>query len=169
MQSVYTVLRIACLSLLCATTAAPAPKLQLARELAEEGDGEACLVECKRIDVTHPECRPAVNELHALVARRPADGHTGPWWRRVGALPIRGLVAFYRFIVAPAIGTRCVLHPSCSAYSLQAARERGWLGIPMTADRLIREPTVVHAREHPVVMADGRIHYADPISDHIGE
>ncbi len=83
-------------------------------------------------------------------------------------MPVRGMVAFYRSVIAPALGTRCVLQPSCSAYSLQAARERGWLSIPMTADRLIREPSVVNAKEHPVGRRNGRTHYADPLSDHIG-
>ncbi|MDP6490236.1 MAG: membrane protein insertion efficiency factor YidD [Kiritimatiellia bacterium] len=78
------------------------------------------------------------------------------------------MVGFYRIVVAQSIGSRCVLEPSCSTYSLQAARERGWLGIPMTGDRLIREPSVVHAKEHPVGVINGRTHYADPVSDHIG-
>ena len=34
------------------------------------------------------------------------------------------------------------------------------------ADRFVREPSVVAAKETPVTMPDGRIRYADPVSDH---
>lgn len=150
-----------------ATCAVPA--MQLARELAEEGDWEACQVECQRVAIQHPDHKASADALRATACDVKTNaGQSSSWWRRLGALPVKAMVAFYRSTVAPALGARCVLHPSCSAYSLQAARERGWLGIPMTADRLIREPSVVHAREHPVTMPDGRIHYADPVANHIG-
>lgn len=144
-------------------------EMQLAHELAEEGDREACLLECRRVAVHYPARRAAAEALAtAAGATRSHRPTRSSWWRRLGALPIKGLVTFYRSTVAPALGSRCVLHPSCSAYSLQAAQERGWIGIPMTADRLIREPSVVHAREHPVTIPDGRILYADPVAHHIG-
>jgi len=147
----------------------PAPELQLAHELAEEGDWDACLLECQRVAAQCPAHKHAAERLAATAeATRSTSGNRPSWWRRIGALPVRAMVAFYRSTVAPALGSRCVLHPSCSAYSLQAAKERGWLGIPMTADRLIREPTVVNTKAHPVGRRDGRTYYADPISDHIG-
>ena len=49
---------------------------------------------------------------------------------------------------------------------MQASRAHGVLGVPIMADRFIREPSVVSAREKPVAMPDGRIRYADPLSDH---
>ncbi len=84
---------------------------------------------------------------------------------RTGAKPGEWVVRFYRGQVRPAIGTRCILEPSCSEYFLQANRIHGLLGFPMAADRLVREPAVVRAGENPV---PGEPHerYADPVSAH---
>jgi len=95
------------------------------------------------------ECRPG--------------GRRGASW---ASLPGRGIVTFYRTAIGPAIGSRCDLEPSCSEYFLQASRAHGLLGIPIMADRFVREPSVVSAKERPVVMPSGRIRYADPLSDH---
>jgi len=84
----------------------------------------------------------------------------------MAALPGQWVVAFYRAQIGPAIGSRCDLLPSCSEYFLQASRAHGLLGVPLMADRFVREPSVVSAREQPVTMPDGRIRYADPVSDH---
>lgn len=143
-------------------------QLALAATLAEEGDWPACLVECRRVEALNPGC-PEVAGLRARAQAELARVQPGsPWWKRVGALPVKGLVGFYRVAIASALGNRCVLEPSCSAYSLQAARERGWLGWPMTGDRLIREPSVVQAGEKPVADGRGGVRYADPVSDHVG-
>jgi len=82
------------------------------------------------------------------------------------SLPGRWLVQFYRAQIGPAIGSRCDLLPSCSEYFLQASRAHGLLGVSIVADRFVREPSVVSARENPVPMPDGRIRYADPLSGH---
>lgn len=82
------------------------------------------------------------------------------------SLPGQWIVTFYRAQIGPAIGSRCDLLPSCSEYFMQASRAHGLLGVPIMADRFIREPTVVSAREQPVIMPDGRIRFADPLSDH---
>lgn len=82
------------------------------------------------------------------------------------ALPGRWVVKFYRAQIGPAIGSRCDLLPSCSEYFMQASRAHGLLGVPIMADRFVREPSVVSAREQPVTMPDGHIRYADPVSDH---
>jgi putative component of membrane protein insertase Oxa1/YidC/SpoIIIJ protein YidD len=95
------------------------------------------------------ECRPA-----------PKAGSS------VGSLPGKWVVQFYRTQISPAIGSRCDLLPSCSEYFLQASRAHGLLGIPIMADRFIREPSVVSAAEKPVVMPDGHIRLSDPLSDH---
>lgn len=95
------------------------------------------------------ECRPRRQSGPGLASR------PGQW-----------IVSFYRKQIGPAIGARCDLEPSCSEYFRQASRTHGLLGIPIMADRFIREPTVVAAKEKPVVMPDGRIRYADPLSDH---
>lgn len=95
------------------------------------------------------ECRP----------RKPR----GTSW---AARPGRWIVRFYRAQIGPAIGARCDLEPSCSEYFRQASHAHGLLGVSIMADRFIREPTVVAAKEKPIVMPDGRIRYADPLSDH---
>ena len=82
------------------------------------------------------------------------------------ARPGQWVVKFYRAQIGPAIGARCDLQPSCSEYFLQASRAHGLLGVPIMADRFVREPSVVSAREKPVEMPDGRIRYADPVSAH---
>ena len=84
-----------------------------------------------------------------------------------GILSIPGsmVVAFYRFAVSPALGARCSLQPSCSEYFRQASAKHGLLGIPIQADRFIREPSVVSAAEKPVLV-DGKTRIADPLSDH---
>ena len=84
----------------------------------------------------------------------------------MASLPGRWLVAFYRAQIGPAIGARCDLLPSCSEYLLQATRAHGLLGIPLMADRFVREPSVVSAAETPVAMPDGHVRFADPVSDH---
>ena len=84
----------------------------------------------------------------------------------VAALPGKWVVKFYRAQIGPAIGSRCDLLPSCSEYFMQASRAHGLLGVPIMADRFVREPSVVAAKATPVTMPDGRIRYADPVSDH---
>ncbi len=84
----------------------------------------------------------------------------------LAALPSKWIVKFYRAQIGPAIGSRCDLLPSCSEYFSQASRSHGLLGIPIMADRFIREPSVVSAAENPVTMSDGHIRYPDPVSDH---
>jgi putative component of membrane protein insertase Oxa1/YidC/SpoIIIJ protein YidD len=93
---------------------------------------------------------------------RPMPKGGGSW----GALPGRWIVSFYRSQVGPAIGSRCDLLPSCSEYFLLASRKHGLLGIAIMADRFVREPSVVAAREKPVTLRDGHVRYADPLEDH---
>ena len=70
-----------------------------------------------------------------------------------------------RHAIRPAIGSRCSLDPSCSEYFRQASRNHGLLSIPMIADRLVREPSVVLKREREIVVG-GETRIADPLSDH---
>lgn len=79
--------------------------------------------------------------------------------------PAGWIVSFYRSQIRPAIGHRCSLDPHCSEYFLQASRAEGWLGVPLIADRLVREPGVVQAAEQPIERR-GAILYRDPLSDH---
>ena len=94
---------------------------------------------------------------------RPPSAKAGGVW----SAPGRWVVAGYRKLVRPAIGSRCSLEPSCSEYFRQASQQHGLLGVPMIGDRLIREPSVVAADRERVKVGDAwRI--ADPVSDHDG-
>lgn len=79
--------------------------------------------------------------------------------------PAEWIVAVYRRQVAPAIGARCSLSPSCSEYFLEAGRRHGLAAFPITADRLVREPSVVQQGEHPI-FRDGRVRYRDELEWH---
>ncbi len=85
--------------------------------------------------------------------------------RRIGRTPARLIVGFYRNCIRPALGDRCILAPSCSEYFLQATHRHGLLGIPMIADRLVREPSVALSARHPV-LKDQHTAYLDPVEDH---
>ncbi|MBU1694626.1 MAG: membrane protein insertion efficiency factor YidD [Verrucomicrobia bacterium] len=107
-------------------------------------------------------CRP----LWTLELREECASPLGPQGREPWvATPGRWVVTFYRNQIAPAIGARCSLEPSCSVYFLAASRKHGLLGLPMLADRLVREPSVVAEGRHPV-QGDGPTRFADPVSDH---
>jgi len=55
------------------------------------------------------------------------------------------------------------MYPTCSAYSRLAVRKHGFfLGIMMTADRLIHEATEMEYA--PLVLAD-RLRYYDPVEN----
>ncbi len=77
----------------------------------------------------------------------------------------RPVVWFYRKFVGPAIGSRCALEPSCSRYFLAASEKHGILGIPMIADRFVREP-VESASSEWVVDSNGNPRHPDPVSNH---
>jgi putative component of membrane protein insertase Oxa1/YidC/SpoIIIJ protein YidD len=48
-------------------------------------------------------------------------------------------ISFYQKIISPAVGNRCRMHPSCSAYSKEAFHDHGFfIGWFMTCDRLTR-------------------------------
>jgi putative component of membrane protein insertase Oxa1/YidC/SpoIIIJ protein YidD len=81
------------------------------------------------------------------------------------ALFPRMIVGFYRACIGPAIGSRCALEPSCSRYFLEASKRHGWLGVPMIADRFVREP-VASASDRWVQNAAGEPRHPDPVDDH---
>ena len=103
----------------------------------------------------------------AEAARRLGDAATPPASRGgIGGWLARRVVGFYRLLIGSAIGDRCVLEPSCSRYFLAASRKHGLLGIPMTADRFVREPDA-SAPDRPWVRTpDGRWRHPDPVEAH---
>ena len=57
-----------------------------------------------------------------------------------GTSVFQGLLGFYRNVISPVDGNRCVMAPTCSLYSHQAIQEHGVImGIFLTADRLLHE------------------------------
>jgi len=101
----------------------------------------------------------------STVFRRSANGEPPSRTRSLLTAPFRWAIFFYRGQIAPALGRRCSLHPSCSEFTLQAMRKHGLLAIPMYADRAVREPAVVAEAGAPVLVG-GRRRYADPLEDH---
>jgi putative component of membrane protein insertase Oxa1/YidC/SpoIIIJ protein YidD len=85
--------------------------------------------------------------------------------KRVLTAPARGMITLYQAQIAPAIGSRCSLHPSCSHYASEALQKHGVVGLGAIGDRFIREPSVVSAKNRPI-MINGHGKYADPLSDH---
>ena len=92
----------------------------------------AAQVEMCRDSWTERDKADAKARIAALAQRK---RRRGP-----GAWLATGVVGFYKLFIGPALGNRCVLEPSCSQYYLEASRRHGLLGIPMTADRFVREP-----------------------------
>jgi hypothetical protein len=85
--------------------------------------------------------------------------------RRIGSAPGKLIVSFYRTCIRPVLGDRCSLSPSCSEYLLQASHHHGLIALPMIADRLVREPSVVAAARHPSVTGRRTV-YLDPVEAH---
>lgn len=105
------------------------------------------------------------DDAAGLVGMAPA-GEEGKTGGGIGGWLSRRVVGFYRLFVGPAIGNRCALEPSCSAYFTEASRRHGILGVPMTADRFVREP-VASAPGRPLVRNPaGLWRHPDPVSDH---
>jgi putative component of membrane protein insertase Oxa1/YidC/SpoIIIJ protein YidD len=81
------------------------------------------------------------------------------------ARPVEWLIRLYQTQVSPALGTRCSLAPSCSAYALQALRRHGLLGLSIYADRAYCEPRLVTRRDR-LIESNGVRRIADPLDDH---
>lgn len=110
-----------------------------------------------QVMTVYPRITPAIQQ-----AASPPRRQQGP---RLSARLARGGVRLYQTQISPALGQRCSMHPSCSAYCLQAMQQYGVVGIPMTADRLIRETDHVHHRIHPI-WVDGVEKFYDPVEAH---
>ncbi|MBJ89034.1 MAG: membrane protein insertion efficiency factor YidD [Woeseia sp.] len=41
------------------------------------------------------------------------------------ALPLRGTVYIYRYVISPLLGTKCRFEPTCSAYAEEAFKNHG--------------------------------------------
>lgn len=80
-----------------------------------------------------------------------------------GARALTWGVRFYRQTISQVDGERCEMHPSCSAYSLEAIKMHGFfIGYIMTADRLIHESNEMdHAAK--LTLKNGQERYYDPV------
>lgn len=144
-----------------------ARRAALVESLLEENAVDEALAEAKRlraepfwIDGTLDSISKRLENAKSAPAANPPGGFSA------GSALARAVVSFYRFAVSPAIGARCALEPSCSQYFLIASRKHGFLGIPMIADRFIREP-VASGADRPVVRnAAGALKHPDPVEDH---
>lgn len=52
--------------------------------------------------------------------------------------PFIFLIKFYQNILSPIKGENCRMYPSCSQYSIEAFKKKGFIGILKTVDRLNR-------------------------------
>lgn len=148
----------------CGAAAAGPDPAALARQLMADGCWAECRVECARVLATHPGNSGAM-DLDKAAGQRMRTHPTGGAQASAASAPGRAVVWVYRSLVRPAIGARCSLEPSCSEYFLQSSRRHGLLGFPMMADRLVREPSEVHAHPTPV-LPGGAVRVPDPVSNH---
>lgn len=146
-----------------------ARRAALVRELLDEGARGEAVAEANALIAEAPSATNALGETAVACAlfggTREGIAERGRKRRGPGTMFAAGVVGFYRLFVGPAIGERCVLEPSCSRYFLEASRRHGLLGVPMTADRFVREP-VVSASDRHVIMPDGTWRHPDPVADH---
>lgn len=130
----------------------------LSAELHAEGRPAAAALEARRARALDPGT--ATETPAATGSRQPDTSRRGITERMIGPW-----IMVYRTQIGPAIGSRCLMHPSCSEYCLQAVRRHGWLGLAIYGDRAVREPDVVRKAETPVLI-EGVRRYADPLCDH---
>jgi uncharacterized protein len=81
-------------------------------------------------------------------------------------IALMGAIDFYRKRISPIGASRCGFHPTCSAFGLQAVREKGaLLGVIMTCDRLTRCNIFKGPGPDYLLLPDGRLF--DPVSGNL--
>jgi len=113
-------------------------------------------------------------------------GHTGAegaasegsyWdrWERVGkrplgsetssiSLPVLWGIKIFRKYISRVDGPSCTFSPTCSSYGQQAIRKHGLLmGLPMTAERVIRSHNPSNPDRYPLLESEGRLFYGDSV------
>jgi putative membrane protein insertion efficiency factor len=79
-------------------------------------------------------------------------------------LPAYGWIRIFQKFISPVDGESCNFHPSCSNYGLQAIEEHGLLlGVPMTAERVIRDHHPKNPARYPLYEKRGEFYYWDPV------
>jgi len=78
-------------------------------------------------------------------------------------MALRGLRFFSEYI-SKVDGDRCPMYPTCASYSRQAIQKHGFfIGVVMTADRLIHETTEMEYA--PMVKVGNSVRFYDPLSE----
>lgn len=81
--------------------------------------------------------------------------------------PLLGAIRFFQDYISPIDGARCQFAPTCSAFGHLAIHRHGpWLGVLMTADRLMRCSYLTDPKLYPQ-RPDGRL--VDPVAVAPGE
>jgi hypothetical protein len=84
-------------------------------------------------------------------------------------LPAYGWIRIFQKYISPVDGESCTFHPSCSSYGLQAIQEHGLLvGLPMTAERVMRDHHPGDPTRYPLYEKGGRLYYWDPVKSKDG-
>lgn len=107
-------------------------------------------------------------EAPALYAPADRDTPTSspqePQVQPIAATPFLWSIRFYQKFITHVDGDRCPMHPTCSAYSVQAFRKHGpVIGVIMTADRLLHE--IDEQRFVPLRRIGNRLRFDDPVGN----
>ena len=79
-------------------------------------------------------------------------------------VPAIALIHFFQQYVSPVDGPSCSFYPTCSSYGLESIRKHGLLlGIPMTAERIIRNHRPDDPDRYSVIEISGTPYYGDPV------
>ncbi len=99
------------------------------------------------------------------MARRPPAGETDPI-----RLPVYGWIRLFQRFISPVYGESCSYYPSCSTYGLRAIERYGLLlGVPMAAERIMRDHHPDNPARYPLCEKGGRSYYWDPVGPREGE
>lgn len=106
-----------------------------------------------------PSAEACSLEKWSRVARRPPVKSAHPI-----RLPAYAWIRIFQKFISPVDGHSCSYYPSCSAYGLQAIDRHGLLlGIPMTAERIMRNHRPDNPARYPLYEQGGRFYYWDPV------
>jgi putative component of membrane protein insertase Oxa1/YidC/SpoIIIJ protein YidD len=97
---------------------------------------------------------------------KPRYSAGNPLETSVFRIALMGAIDFYKKRISPIGASRCGFHSSCSAFGLQAVREKGvLLGVIMTGDRLTRCNIFKGPGPDYLLLPDGRLF--DPVSGNL--
>ena len=79
-------------------------------------------------------------------------------------VPAYAWIRIFQKFVSPVDGGSCTYYPTCSAYGLHAIEKHGVLiGIPMTAERVMRDHSPNDPARYPLREHRGQFYYWDPV------